>query len=183
MNNTLHVNLFGGPGTGKSTTSAGVFALMKKRGYKIEIITEYAKDLTYKEDFKALTNQLSLLAEQKTRHWVLENQVDYTITDSPFVMGLTYLRDDPHLPKDEFIRLAVAMYKTYNNLNIFLERDNDVHPYQEYGRSQTLEQSMEKDKEILTLLETHKIPFVKIKISENTEETIFNEITKGLKND
>ena len=43
--NTLVVNLFGGPGTGKSTTMAHVFAELKWRGYDCEMSNEYAKEV------------------------------------------------------------------------------------------------------------------------------------------
>ena len=41
------INLWGGPGCGKSTTAAGLFSIMKMRGHKVELVTEYAKELTY----------------------------------------------------------------------------------------------------------------------------------------
>ena len=51
MNNSLTVNLFGGPGTGKSTTSAAVFSLLKMHGVNAELITEFAKDLTWEKRY------------------------------------------------------------------------------------------------------------------------------------
>jgi adenylate kinase family enzyme len=45
---TLFVNLFGSPGTGKSTMAASIFAELKWRGVDCEIVTEYAKELTWK---------------------------------------------------------------------------------------------------------------------------------------
>lgn len=41
---TLVVNLFGGPGSGKSTGAAYVFARLKMLGYNAELVTEFAKD-------------------------------------------------------------------------------------------------------------------------------------------
>ena len=35
MKETLVVNLFGGPGTGKSTMMAGIFAKLKSLGYDV----------------------------------------------------------------------------------------------------------------------------------------------------
>lgn len=50
----ININIFGGPGVGKSTISSGLFYQMKTRGYKVEFISEYAKDLTYGKDFVKL---------------------------------------------------------------------------------------------------------------------------------
>jgi adenylylsulfate kinase-like enzyme len=42
----LHViNLFGGPGTGKSTLAAALFTDLKMKGINAELVTEFAKDL------------------------------------------------------------------------------------------------------------------------------------------
>ena len=46
---TKVINLFGGPGAGKSTTAAGLFYEMKVRDIKCELVTEYAKDMTYEK--------------------------------------------------------------------------------------------------------------------------------------
>ena len=98
----LNINFFGGPGTGKSTTSAGVFHEMKKNGYKVEYVSEYAKDLVYSKDFYKIKDQLMILAKQHHPWFKLEEQVDYTVNDGPFLLGSIYLQDSPHLPKKEF---------------------------------------------------------------------------------
>lgn len=41
---TKVINLYGGPGTGKSTTAGALFAEMKFRGINCEYVQEYAKD-------------------------------------------------------------------------------------------------------------------------------------------
>ena len=39
------VNLFAGPGSGKSTTCAGLFSKLKLAGIYCEMVLEYAKEL------------------------------------------------------------------------------------------------------------------------------------------
>ena len=53
------INLFGGPGCGKSTTAADLFARMKLRGLSVELVTEYAKDVVWDE--KAAATILELI--------------------------------------------------------------------------------------------------------------------------
>ena len=43
------INFFGGPGCGKSTTAAELFAKMKKANYKVELVHEVAKDFIWEE--------------------------------------------------------------------------------------------------------------------------------------
>ena len=61
------INLWGEPGAGKSTVAAGLFNLMKLMGEKVELVTEYAKDLTYEKNHVSLQNQLLILATQDNR--------------------------------------------------------------------------------------------------------------------
>lgn len=171
----ININLFGGPGLGKSTTAAGLFYRMKTDNYKVEFIPEYAKELTYGNDYTKLADQLHILGEQHHRLFRLNGKVDYVIHDSPFVMGVVYLQEDPHLPKELYEKLMVTMFKSYNNINIFLNRNLDKE-YQAYGRSQTFEQAIEKDFEIKAMLDKSNIPYYEIKSHENTIENILELI-------
>ena len=51
---TVVINLFGGPGCGKSTIAAELFAILKKQGYEVELVTEYAKDKVWEESLKSV---------------------------------------------------------------------------------------------------------------------------------
>ena len=61
------INLWGAPGSGKSTTAAGLFFLMKINKYKVELVTEYAKDLVWNGHEAMFGNQISIFAEQNWR--------------------------------------------------------------------------------------------------------------------
>ena len=50
MKNTLLVNLYAGPGAGKSTGAAYIFAKLKTAGVDCEYVSEYAKDRVWQED-------------------------------------------------------------------------------------------------------------------------------------
>lgn len=80
---TKVINLFAGPGAGKSTTAAALFVLMKTEGYKVELVTEYAKELVYAEDWETLNWQPAVTKEQDARQRRLVGKVDWIITDSP----------------------------------------------------------------------------------------------------
>ena len=82
-------NLFGGPCSGKSATMAGLFYQMKLKHLSVEMVTEYAKDLVYSEQFNLLqgpNHQISIFAEQNRRQLILQNKVDWAITDSPLLL-------------------------------------------------------------------------------------------------
>jgi len=41
------INFYGGAGIGKSTIAADIFSKLKRKGYKTELVGEYAKWLWY----------------------------------------------------------------------------------------------------------------------------------------
>ena len=148
---------------------------MKAKDYDVEVIHEYAKDLTYGEEFIRLTDQLHLLGEQHHRLHRLKDKVDYTIHDSPFLMGICYLNKDDIFPIKEFKQLTIALYNSYDNINIFLERAEDL-TYQAYGRNQTLSEAIKKDNEIKQLMQDNNIPYITVKMGEKSVKKIMKII-------
>ena len=67
----LVINLYGGPGTGKSTTAAHVFALLKQRDVNAELVREYAKDIVWEGRTHLLSGvfpyQLVIFSKQNKR--------------------------------------------------------------------------------------------------------------------
>lgn len=170
----ININLFAGPGTGKSTTAAGLFYEMKTNNEKVELITEYAKELTFGKDYVKLSDQLLLLGEQHHRMFRLKDQVDYVIHDSPFVLGMVYASDE-FIPLKEFEELILKMYHRYNHINIFLKRTPE-HAYQKYGRNQTLEEAIEKDNKIKSWLDNHDIPYYEVDMGKTAVTEIYKII-------
>lgn len=149
---TLFINLFGGPSSGKSTTAAGSFALAKLLGLKAELITEYAKDVTWSEAQAVLRNQLYVFGKQYNRMFRLNGKVEVAITDSPILLSLIYdAEEDPALAD-----LVLARYHSMRNLNIFIKR---VKPYNPEGRNQTEEQSDEISRKTIAMLDHYAIPY------------------------
>jgi broad-specificity NMP kinase len=93
MKNTLIVNFFGGPGTGKSTFASGVFSKLKHLNYNVEYVQEFAKKLTWEKNNLALDNQFYVSGTQSYFQNMLIGQVDAVITDSPLLIGLLYYRE------------------------------------------------------------------------------------------
>lgn len=137
MNTLKVINLFGAPGSGKSTAAAGLFNLMKLRGHNVELVSEYAKDLTYAKDWMGLDNQLMILAQQDARLRRLRGQVEWVITDSPLPLGVAYMGDSwkPWLEET-----AWSAYEQYENYHILLTRGKFA--YAPEGRNQDEKGSM-----------------------------------------
>ena len=72
------INIYGGPGVGKSTGAAMIFAKMKMLGINCELVTEYAKTLTYEKRFEILQeNQLYVLQSSidKWKDWIFTKNI------------------------------------------------------------------------------------------------------------
>lgn len=144
------VNLFAGPGSGKSTGAAYIFSQLKLNNINAELVTEFAKDLVWQQDFTALKNQLYVLGNQSLRLSRCVDKVDVIITDSPLLMNCTYCPlEEPY--HDDLVQVVFKDWSKYNNLNFFITR---VKPYKKVGRLQTEAEARDKDNEILACLAT-----------------------------
>jgi len=150
------VNLFAGPGSGKSTGAAYIFSQLKLADINAELVTEFAKDLVWQQDFTALNNQLYVLGNQSLRLSRCVDKVDVIITDSPLLMNASYC--DPKEPYYESFRQVVYQdWQKYNNLNFFVVRKK---PYKKVGRLQTEEEAKAKDNDILMILDQFNEPYL-----------------------
>jgi hypothetical protein len=170
------INFFGGPGTGKSTTAAGLFHLMKTMGYKVELVTEYAKDVVYQESFFKLKDQLYIFTKQHHKLWKLRGKVDYVITDSPLLLSLHYFQENPIYNEDNFKAFVKSTYDAYDNINIYLIRNLDHHPYQGYGRTQSESEAIQIDRDLVELLTQNKVQYSSKLITSSIVQDVFDII-------
>lgn len=147
----LVINLFAGPGAGKSTIAAEIFALLKWEGVKVELVREFAKEELWAGHEKSFQNQLYISGVQSQRQAELRDQVDVIVTDSPIILGCLY-GASPALSQE-----LLRDFNSYNNINIFLKRTK---PYEPSGRHQTEEEAKEIDRKTLDLLLQHIRSFV-----------------------
>lgn len=142
------INLWAGPGAGKSTTAAGLFFLMKLRGINVELVTEYAKDMTYDFRVRTLKDQQYIVAKQHSRQLRLRDHVDFVITDSPLLIALAYAPPNYYATFEQFV---TEVYDSYDNVNVWINR---VKPYVGVGRSQTEAEARELDVKLSSILGT-----------------------------
>jgi len=164
------LNLWGGPGCGKSTTATGLFSLMKMRGHCVELVTEYAKDLTYEKNWEMLGKQDQIFPDQYQRQNRLLDQVDYVITDSPLPLTLVYAR--PEFVNDSvFWNTVVDGFNKFDNFNIMLKR---VKPYSHYGRKETSDKAKDIDRQCVSILNKLNASFKWVRGDEDSPVIIYN---------
>ncbi len=161
MKKPIVVNLFAGPGAGKSTAAAYIFSQLKMKGINCELITEFAKDKTLEKNYSALRCQEYVFGKQSYKMDRCRDQVDVIITDSPLPLGIFY-NQNPVLGR-HYESLVMDVFNTYDNLNFFINRRK---PYNPVGRNQTEEEAKEIDDRIKTFCQEHDISYI---IKDGTE--------------
>jgi len=170
MKNKLKViNLISGPGTGKSSIAAGLFYLMKIRGYNVELVTEYVKTAAYEKRKSIFDDQVYIFAKQMRRMHILRNEVDWIVTDSPLLLSAIY---SPVNYYENFIPLVQEVNNSFDNYNFFIKRTGK---YSKVGRNETEEEAKAIDNRVLELLSKNEIPF-KVVSRNDAPETILNII-------
>ncbi|MDD3232406.1 MAG: AAA family ATPase [Clostridia bacterium] len=153
------INLYGAPGTGKSTLAAELFAELKKKNISTEITLEFAKELVYSEDKRLLCDQLIVLAEQYRRIFVLNKKVDFIITDSPVLLSIFYNRRNGSYHDPFFTEIALQAHEKFNNINFLLERDFG---YNSQGRNENEQEAEVIQSGIKNFFQQKKIDFIQI---------------------
>lgn len=169
------VNLYAGPGSGKSTTCAGVFSKLKLAGVNCEMALEYAKDKVWESSFKVLDNQIYVFGKQLHRLWRLKDQVDVIITDSPLLMSILY----DSSKNENFKNLILDQYNSFNNLNYFIQRNDEYNPK---GRMQTLKEAKELDAGLSDILHNLHITHT-IVCKDGAIDYIVKDVLNILKNE
>lgn len=150
--NSVVVNLFGTPGSGKSTGAAYIFSRLKLLGMNAELITEFAKDKVWENNEEVFKNQAYLFGKQSYKMSRCRDKVDVIITDSPLPLSVFY-NQDPVLGED-FNKTVMNVFDSYRNLNYLLRR---VKKYNPSGRHQTEEESNSLKQPMIDFLNGRKI--------------------------
>ncbi|MEG0359272.1 MAG: zincin-like metallopeptidase domain-containing protein [Anaerorhabdus sp.] len=156
-NKTLVVNLYGGPGAGKTTAGLELTCLLKKQGVNAEFVGEYAKELIYDEKEELLDgsweNENLMLNEKAHRIDRLVGKVDVIISDAPILQSGFYCKEN----KEDLLEKATTISSQYNNLNVFINRGNH---FSTIGRLHNYEQSILVDNEIINKFKTDKTKYM-----------------------
>lgn len=166
------INLYGGPGTGKSTTAAGLFHVMKLQKMECELVTEYAKDLVWAERHPMFSEQDYIFAKQNHRLRRLRDKVDWVITDSPIVLTFFYMPDN-YPGKEHFCNFVREMFTSYDNINVFLDRVKDYNPN---GRNQSESEARDLDRRIRDFLDENGLPYFRVPADKDAPLRILEAI-------
>lgn len=151
MNKTLLINLYGGPGAGKSTSAARLFSFLKDEDRNVELVTEYVKEWAWQDRKPINYDQFYLFGKQTRKEYTLFNKVDVIISDSPVELTSYYASLYGTTEQKDLFKSMVAVYRKMCEtsgvtvVNVFLARTKKYNPS---GRFQNESEALSIDKEM-----------------------------------
>jgi hypothetical protein len=152
---TVILNLYGGPGTGKSTSASYLFYKLKTAGHNAELVRETAKDWAWEGRHIDPYAQFYLMGRQIRRESMLLGKVSHIVTDAPMMLYVYYARKYSPPALAHAVKATVDAY--YRQLrvegheveHVMLNRSK---PYNPEGRYQTADEAKGIDVELAHLL-------------------------------
>jgi RecA/RadA recombinase len=145
---TTVISFFGGPGAGKSSAAAALYAAIKAEGCSVELVREYVKEWLWDERLLGTYEQIYFAAKQLRRESMFLGKVDYIVTDSPIWLNSFYAK----IHGTEHIQRACeAICTAYYNqakedghkyINLWQPPVGD---YEQAGRGETEEEARDMD--------------------------------------
>lgn len=164
------INLYGGPGSGKSTVAAGLFYLFRMDNrFNCELVTEFAKEVVFENARQNLADQVYLLGNQYHRLWRLQKAgVELVITDSPLDLANVYTEYRRGTHKTEIRDLIYSLNEELDNYYILIERPTTGKFLKTSQRALTLDK----------LIREHHIFDATFKYEPNVADEIFRWFEK-----
>ncbi len=150
MKQTKVINLFGGPGSGKSTVALGVTYHLKAQERNVELVREYVKKWAWEGILPNKLDQLYITGKQSKAEHMVYGKVDVVVTDCPLLMGVFYDRKYNNLNTvsgavDQFLDTTSDVKR----INFFVQR---AKKYIKEGRFCSEESAIETDAELMNFL-------------------------------
>jgi nicotinamide riboside kinase len=174
---TTIISLYGGPGTGKSTSAAYLYYVLKTQGANAELVREYVKDWAWEKRSFSTYDQLYFLGKQSRRESMLYGKADWVVTDSPVLMNAYYAQlYCPPVVAEGVKASAAGFYQHaevdgHRHVHVFLKRSK---PYNPAGRYQDEKGARELDVGIRTMLDGMRLKTVEC---DTTEHGLRNMLT------
>jgi len=168
---TTIINVYGGPGVGKSTSAAYLYYLLKAAGANTEMVREYVKGWAWENRAFSAYDEIYFLGKQVRHESMLFGKVDWIVTDAPVYMTAYYasLYCSPQLAHG-ISQAAQAFYKQaeedgHQHLHLMLTRTK---AYQADGRYQTEDQALSIDNGVREMLSKFKVSIINCKPEEES---------------
>lgn len=166
MSNTVFINLVGGPGCGKSTASASLYAKLKEGPLKVELLQDPVRDHIYKNESLMMQSQIPQFGELLLQTYSVNGKVDVCVRDTSLLNVIAYDAEDNPL----FHSLVIQEYKKFTNIDFFIDR-GDI-PFDEALSIYTYDQSILLDQKIKDVYRFANIPLIEVNAITAAEQIL-----------
>lgn len=160
---TTIINVYGGPGVGKSTSASYLYYLLKTQNENVELVREYVKSWAWEGRKFSVYDEIYFLGKQVRHESMLFGKVEWIVTDAPVYMTAYYasMYCQPQLAQG-VAAAAQAFYQQakddgHQHLHVVLNR---TLPYQAEGRYQTELQALGVDEGVQKMLQRFDVPII-----------------------
>ena len=171
--NTIVINLFGEPSSGKSTCAMDIAAKLKRKGISAEYISEFAKDKVYENNEEVFKHQEYLFGKQSFKMGRVRDKVQVMVVDSPLILSIIYNKNN--VLGEYFDKTVLNVFNSYDNRNYLLTRN---HIYENEGRLHNEKEACKVRNQIINKLNDFEINYKSVVSNENTCNEIVDEIVK-----
>ncbi len=151
----MRINLYGGPGVGKSTLAAEIFACFKKAGEQIELVQEWAKLLAYAGKRPTIWDQVEGFSRQLRTEEKLQRMGVSVVTDSPLRLQAFYATRLSQPIGTGLYYAAVEFDREFPPVELLIKRKFD---YDSAGRFESLDAAKEIDEFLGLAVNNHIEP-------------------------
>jgi len=158
---TKKIAFIGSAGSGKSTLAADVFVVLKKKGHKVELVTEWIRqDIQVNGPMTTIWEQYRTLHHQRSIEDAVPEEADWMITDSgvltPYFYSCLYTNKANERERlvlaDMFKFLIDDLYKKRYHYVFFLPGE---YTYSKEGKTITEDGTRYQSEEELQILDDH----------------------------
>jgi len=161
------INLYGGPGVGKSTMAAQVYLRLKQWGRSVELVQEFVKARAYEGRPIVGWECLSTFTRQfEAEHRFLSNGVGEIVTDSPLLLQAFYAEWHGCKVASQLKEMALAYEEPFPSINFLLFRDKR---YVSQGRFQDEEAARGIDRDVERMLNECGVQYFVLHPTETTD--------------
>lgn len=167
MKSTI-IEIYGGPGCGKSTTAAGLYYQLKLLDKNAELVREYVKKWAWDGILPRHLDQLYITGKQSKAESMLYGKVDFIVTDCPLYMGVIYdaKYNKSFLVEDAVTRFNAESLSQVERYRYLLTRSK---PFNPSGRFCSAEGAAETDQDIRNYLDDKGLDYLRIGGNPNTQ--------------
>lgn len=163
------INIYAGPGAGKSTFAAKIFAELKIRGCDVEHVAEYVKTWAHEGRMPQSYDQMYILGHQLHREDLALRHVQHIVTDCPLFLGPAYAQFYGFRGWRILLEMCKLFDEDFQPLNFYLDR---TVPYLDKGRYQSESEGRRFDAHLRQMLDANLKDGYHVVTVEQFDETI-----------